>query len=76
MSATGINDLGMLVKTFISTEEKNFALFKFVNEMNQEWKSEKQLSTDHIKRALCDTVVPFEYIPVPELEMKERELAR
>jgi len=36
MAATGINDLDLLIKTFISTEEKNFALFKYVNEQNQE----------------------------------------
>lgn len=34
MSATGINDLELLIRTFITTEEKNFALFKFVNEQN------------------------------------------
>lgn len=36
MAATGINDLGMLVENFIKGEEKNFALFKFVNEINAE----------------------------------------
>lgn len=36
MSATGISDLGQLTKTFISGEEKNFAMFKFVNELNSE----------------------------------------
>jgi hypothetical protein len=36
MAATGIKDLGALVKSFIQGEEKNFALFKFVNELNAE----------------------------------------
>lgn len=36
MQATGIRDLDQLVKTFIQAEEKNFALFKFVNELNLE----------------------------------------
>ena len=36
MNATGISDLDLLVKTFIQGEEKNFALFKFVNELNSE----------------------------------------
>lgn len=36
MAATGISDLDLLLKTFIQTEEKNFALFKFVNEQNTE----------------------------------------
>ena len=36
MRATGINDLELLVKNFIQGEEKNFALFKFVNELNSE----------------------------------------
>lgn len=36
MSATGINDIDQLVKTFIQAEEKNFAIFKFVNELNLE----------------------------------------
>lgn len=36
MAATGITDIGVLVQTFIQAEEKNFALFKFVNELNQE----------------------------------------
>lgn len=36
MAATGINDLTMLVENFIKGEEKNFALFKFVNEINAE----------------------------------------
>ena len=36
MSATGINDIDQLVKTFIQAEEKNFAIFKFVNELNVE----------------------------------------
>lgn len=36
MHATGIQDLQVLVKTFVEGEEKNFALFKFVNELNNE----------------------------------------
>lgn len=36
MSATGITDLNQLTKTFIQAEEKNFAMFKFVNELNSE----------------------------------------
>ena len=36
MSATGISDLSQLTRTFIQAEEKNFALFKFVNELNSE----------------------------------------
>lgn len=36
MSATGISDLGQLSRTFIQAEEKNFAMFKFVNELNSE----------------------------------------
>lgn len=34
--ATGISDLNTLTKTIIQGEEKNFALFKFVNELNTE----------------------------------------
>ena len=36
MAATGISDLQKLVKHFIQNEEKNFTLFKFVNELNSE----------------------------------------
>ena len=36
MSATGISDLSQLTRIFIQAEEKNFALFKFVNELNSE----------------------------------------
>lgn len=36
MSATGISDLSQLTRTFIQAEEKNFAMFKFVNELNSE----------------------------------------
>jgi predicted RNase H-like nuclease (RuvC/YqgF family) len=36
MQATGINDIDQIVKTFIQAEEKNFAIFKFVNELNIE----------------------------------------
>lgn len=36
MSATGITDLDELTRLFIQGEEKNFAMFKFVNELNSE----------------------------------------
>jgi predicted RNase H-like nuclease (RuvC/YqgF family) len=36
MQATGIKYIDQLVNTFIQAEEKNFALFKFVNELNLE----------------------------------------
>jgi len=36
MQATGISDIQLLVKSFIQAEERNFALFKFVNELNSE----------------------------------------
>jgi hypothetical protein len=36
MAAIGINDAEILITQFISAEEKNFALFKFVNELNIE----------------------------------------
>jgi predicted RNase H-like nuclease (RuvC/YqgF family) len=36
MQATGISDLELLVNKFIKGEEQNFALFKFVNELNSE----------------------------------------
>ena len=36
MQATGIKYIDQLVNTFIQAEEKNFALFKFVNELNIE----------------------------------------
>lgn len=35
-AATGIHDIDILVKNFISAEEKNFTLFKFVNELSNE----------------------------------------
>ena len=35
-AATGIHDIDVLVKNFIQAEEKNFALFKFVNELSNE----------------------------------------
>ena len=35
-AATGITDINFLVKKFIQQEEKNFTLFKFVNEMSNE----------------------------------------
>ena len=36
MAAIGINDAELLINQFIKAEEKNFALFKFVNELNLE----------------------------------------
>lgn len=33
---TGEEDLDLLVQRFIETEDKNFALFNFVNEQNNE----------------------------------------
>lgn len=36
MTATGITDINQLVKSFIQNEEKNFTMFKFVNELNHE----------------------------------------
>lgn len=36
MQATGISDLSILVNKFIKGEEQNFAMFKFVNELNSE----------------------------------------
>ena len=35
-AATGIHDIDLLVKNFIQAEEKNFTLFKFVNELSNE----------------------------------------
>ena len=35
-AATGITDIDTLVTTFITAEEKNFKLFKFVNELSNE----------------------------------------
>lgn len=36
MAASGITDIDHFVKIFNQAEEKNFALFKFVNELNVE----------------------------------------
>jgi len=36
MAAIGIRDIQLLVTAFIQGEEKNFAMFKFVNELNNE----------------------------------------
>ncbi len=35
-AATGIHDIDVLVDNFIKAEEKNFTLFKFVNEMSND----------------------------------------
>ena len=35
-AATGIHDIDVLVQNFIQAEEKNFTLFKFVNELSNE----------------------------------------
>ena len=34
--ATGIEDIDLLVTKFIEVEDKNFALFNYVNELNNE----------------------------------------
>ena len=34
--ATGIEDIDLLVAKFIEVEDKNFALFNYVNELNNE----------------------------------------
>ena len=34
--ATGIEDIDLLVSKFIEVEDKNFALFNYVNELNNE----------------------------------------
>lgn len=36
MAAIGVYDAELLINQFIKAEEKNFALFKFVNELNLE----------------------------------------
>ena len=44
-AATGINDIDELVTTFINSEDQNFSLFNYVNELNQEIeKLEEQIS--------------------------------
>ena len=35
-AATGVKDIDQLVTNFVKAEEKNFALFKFVNEMSND----------------------------------------
>ena len=43
-SATGVQDIDLLVNSFIKAEEKNFKLFKFVNEVSNDIESlEKQI---------------------------------
>jgi hypothetical protein len=39
MESTGIQDLDLTTKMFIQGEEKNFKMFKFVRELNQEIES-------------------------------------
>ena len=36
MAATGINDIELLVKNFIQGEERNFSMFKFINDINEQ----------------------------------------
>jgi len=51
--ATGISDTDLLVTNFIKAEERNFALFNFVNEQSQELESiESQIGdiTDEVDR--------------------------
>ena len=44
-AATGIHDIEKLVADFIQNEEKNFTLFKFVNELSNEIENlESQIS--------------------------------
>jgi predicted nucleic acid-binding Zn-ribbon protein len=45
-AATGIHDIEVLVKNFIQAEEKNFALFKFVNELSNEIENLEQQISD------------------------------
>jgi hypothetical protein len=47
-AATGIHDIDVLVKNFIQAEEKNFTLFKFVNELSNEIENlEAQINEMH-----------------------------
>lgn len=46
---TGEEDLDLLVERFIETEDKNFALFNFVNEQN----NEIELLHEHIDEVSC-----------------------
>lgn len=47
-AATGIHDIDVLVKNFIQAEEKNFTLFKFVNELSNEIENlEQQINDMH-----------------------------
>lgn len=49
-AATGIHDIDLLVKNFIQAEEKNFTLFKFVNELSNEIENlEQQINEMHIE---------------------------
>ena len=45
-AATGIHDIDLLVKNFIQAEEKNFTLFKFVNELSNEIENLEQQITE------------------------------
>ncbi|GAQ83044.1 hypothetical protein KFL_001330270 [Klebsormidium nitens] len=48
--ATGIQDIDELVTMFISAEDKNFSLFNYVNELNQELeKLEEQLADTRLE---------------------------
>lgn len=53
-SATGIQDIDILVNTFIKAEDKNFTLFKFVNELSNDIETlEKQIQELEIEIASC-----------------------
>ena len=53
-SATGIQDIDVLVNTFIKAEDKNFTLFKFVNEVSNDIETlEKQIQDLEIEISTC-----------------------
>ena len=53
-SATGIQDIDLLVNTFIKAEDKNFTLFKFVNELSNDIETlEKQIQDLEMEIAGC-----------------------
>ena len=53
-SATGIQDIDELVETFIKAEDKNFTLFKFVNELSNDIETlEKQIQDLQIEIEKC-----------------------
>lgn len=53
-SATGIQDIDELVDTFIKAEDKNFTLFKFVNELSNDIETlEKQIQDLQVEIENC-----------------------